>query len=46
LAPVEGGIENADTIPGVERLFVKGMGHSWHAAIWSQLFDAIAAHAV
>jgi pimeloyl-ACP methyl ester carboxylesterase len=46
LAPLEGGIETADTIPGAERLIIKGMGHSWPAAIWPQLVDAIAVHAV
>jgi pimeloyl-ACP methyl ester carboxylesterase len=46
LAPVEGGIETADTIPGAERLIINGMGHSWPRTIWPLLIDAIADHAV
>jgi pimeloyl-ACP methyl ester carboxylesterase len=47
LVPVECGIDTADSIPGAELLIIEGMGHEWqHPALWSQMIDAIARHAV
>jgi hypothetical protein len=47
LVSVECGIDTADSVPGAELLIIEGMGHEWqHPALWSQLIDAIARHAV
>jgi hypothetical protein len=46
LVPVEGGIDTAEAIPGAKLMIIKGMGHALPPAIWSQVIEAIADHAV
>ena len=46
LLAVEGGIETANAIPGAKLLIIRGMGHGLPSAVWSQVIDAIADHAV
>jgi len=47
LVPVECGIDTANSVPGAELLIIEGMGHDWlPPALWPQLIDAIARHAV
>ena len=46
LLAVEGGIETADAIPGAKLLIIKGMGHGLAPAVWPQVLEAIASHAV
>ncbi|MHA2284068.1 MAG: alpha/beta fold hydrolase [Promethearchaeota archaeon] len=45
LAPVEGGIDTAEAIPGAELLIIEGMGHSFPPEVVPQILDAIIAHA-
>jgi pimeloyl-ACP methyl ester carboxylesterase len=45
LVPVECGIDTAKSIPGAKLRVIEGMGHALPEALWSQVIDAIAAHA-
>ena len=45
LVPVACGIDVADTVPGAQRLIIKGMGHALPIALWPRIVDAIATHA-
>ncbi|MFX1449028.1 MAG: alpha/beta fold hydrolase [Promethearchaeota archaeon] len=44
-APIEGGKETAEVIPGAELLIIEGMGHSLPVETWPQIVDAIAKNA-
>jgi pimeloyl-ACP methyl ester carboxylesterase len=46
LVPVEGGIDTADSIPQAKLLIIEGMGHALPPAVWPQVVEAIAQHAV
>jgi pimeloyl-ACP methyl ester carboxylesterase len=46
LIPVECGIDTANSIPGATLKIIKGMGHTVPEAIWPEIIDAIADHAV
>ncbi len=46
LAPLECGIDTANSIPGAKLRVIKGMGHALPEAVWSEVIDAIAGHAV
>jgi pimeloyl-ACP methyl ester carboxylesterase len=46
LVPVEGGIDTAEAIPGAKLIIIKGMGHGLPTAVWSQIIETIADHAV
>lgn len=46
LVPVECGRDTADAIPGAELLIIEGLGHDLPPAVWPQVIDAIARHAV
>lgn len=46
LVRIECGLDTFESIPGAKKLIVKGMGHYLHPALWSQLIDAIARHAI
>jgi pimeloyl-ACP methyl ester carboxylesterase len=46
LVPVECGIDTADSIPGAKLRVIKGMGHGLPEAVWSEVIDAIAGHAI
>jgi pimeloyl-ACP methyl ester carboxylesterase len=46
LVPVEGGIDTADAIPGVELMIIEGMGHDLSPAVAPQVIEAIVRHAV
>ena len=46
LVPVACGIDTANSVPGAQRLIIKGMGHALPISMWPQIIDAIAAHAV
>ncbi len=45
LVPVEGGIATAAAIPGAKLLILERMGHALPLSTWSEVIDAIAAHA-
>jgi pimeloyl-ACP methyl ester carboxylesterase len=45
LAPVEGGIDTAEAIPGAELLIIEGMGHNFPPEVVPQILDAIIVHA-
>jgi pimeloyl-ACP methyl ester carboxylesterase len=45
LVPVACGIDVADTVPGAQRLIIKGMGHALPITLWPRIVDAIATHA-
>jgi pimeloyl-ACP methyl ester carboxylesterase len=46
LVPVAGGIDTADAIPGAKLMIVKGMGHALPPAVWPQVIEAVAGHAM
>ena len=46
LVPLECGIDTANSIPGAELHIIEGMGHALPEAVWSQVIDAIASHAL
>lgn len=46
LIPVEGGKDTAASIPGAKLIIIAGMGHNLPLEVWSQMLDAISAHAV
>jgi len=46
LMPLECGIDTADSIPGAKLRIIEGMGHSLPEALWSQVIDALAGHAL
>jgi pimeloyl-ACP methyl ester carboxylesterase len=46
LVPVAGGIDTADAIPGAKLMIIKGMGHALPPAVWPQVIEAIADHAI
>ena len=46
LLPVECGIDTANSIPRAKLRVIEGMGHALPEALWSQVIDAIAGHAV
>ena len=46
LSPIDGGRATAATIPGAVLLEIAGMGHHLPSALWTQVIDAIARHAV
>jgi pimeloyl-ACP methyl ester carboxylesterase len=46
LVPLECGIDTANSIPGAKLHIIQGMGHALPEAVWSQLIDAIASHAL
>jgi pimeloyl-ACP methyl ester carboxylesterase len=46
LVPVEGGIDTAESIPGAKLEIIEGMGHALPPAVWSQVIQLLAAHAV
>ncbi len=43
LAPLAGGIETAESIPGAELLILEGMGHDLPQLLWPRIIDAICA---
>ena len=43
LAPLAGGIETAESIPGAELLILDGMGHDLPRPLWPRIVDAISA---
>ena len=45
LVPVEGGIATAAAVPGAKLLLIDRMGHALPMACWSEVIDAVAAHA-
>jgi pimeloyl-ACP methyl ester carboxylesterase len=45
LAPVEGGKETAEVIPGAKLLIIDGMGHSIPVEVAPQIIEAITKHA-
>ena len=46
LVSQECGIDTANSIPGAKLRIIQGMGHSLPEALWSQVIDAIAGHAL
>lgn len=46
LVPATGGKDTAEAIPGAELLLIEGMGHCLPKAVWPQLTEAIANHAL
>jgi len=46
LVPLECGIDTANSIPGAKFHIIEGMGHALPEALWSQVIDAVASHAV
>ena len=46
LVPLECGIDTANSIPGAKLCIIEGMGHALPEALWSQVIDAIAGHAL
>lgn len=45
LAPVEGGKDTAEAVPGAEILIIDGMGHDLpHGGAWPQIVEAIVKH--
>ncbi len=46
LVPLGCGVDTAQSVPGAKLVVVKGMGHALPIAMWPQLIDAIAAHAI
>ena len=45
LVPVGRGIDVADTVPGAQRLIIKGMAHALPITLWPRIIEAIATHA-
>jgi pimeloyl-ACP methyl ester carboxylesterase len=43
LAPLAGGIDTAEAIPGAELLILEGMGHDLPQPLWPRIIDAICA---
>jgi mutator protein MutT len=46
LVPLECGIDTANSIPGAKLHIIEGMGHALPKALWPQVIDAIAGHAL
>ena len=46
LAALECGIDTANSIPGAKLRIIKGMGHTLPEALWPQVIDAVAGHAL
>ncbi len=46
LVPLACGIDTAESVRGSKLLIVKGMGHAVSIPFWTQVIDAVAAHAV
>lgn len=46
LVPVACGIDVADSVPNSKLLIIEGMGHALPIAMWPQVVDAIAGHAL
>ena len=46
LVPLGCGVDTAESVPGAKLVVIKGMGHALPISMWSQIIDAIAAHAV
>jgi len=46
LVPLECGIDTANAIPDAKLRIIEGMGHALPEALWSQVIDAIASHAL
>ena len=46
LVPLACGVDVANSVPGAKLVVVNGMGHALPIAMWPQIIDAIAAHAV
>jgi pimeloyl-ACP methyl ester carboxylesterase len=46
LLPVKHGIRTAEAIPGAQLRVIQGLGHEFPEAVWPQVIEAIAAHAV
>jgi len=46
LLPVKHGVHTAQAIPGAELKVVEGLGHELPEAVWPQIIEAIAGHAV
>jgi pimeloyl-ACP methyl ester carboxylesterase len=45
LVPIEAGIDTANSIPDAEMLTIEGMGHALPPQTWTDVIEAIAAHA-
>jgi pimeloyl-ACP methyl ester carboxylesterase len=45
LVPLGCGVDTAESVPGAKLVVIKGMGHALPISMWSQIIDAIAAHA-
>jgi pimeloyl-ACP methyl ester carboxylesterase len=41
LAPIAGGFDTAEAIPGAKMLVIEGMGHGLPEGAWPRLIDAI-----
>jgi pimeloyl-ACP methyl ester carboxylesterase len=46
LLPVKHGIRTAETIPRAQLRVIEGLGHEFPEAVWPQVIEAIAAHAI
>jgi pimeloyl-ACP methyl ester carboxylesterase len=46
LLPLKHGIRTAEAIPGAKLRVIEGLGHEFPAAVWPQVVEAIAAHAL
>jgi pimeloyl-ACP methyl ester carboxylesterase len=46
LVPVEAGRDTAAAVPGAKLMIIEGLGHQMPPAVWPQLIEAVAGHAV